>query len=207
MNSEIDERLRRIYQAVSDAEEQDMAKLPGQVYTARSGGRGVMQDFSGGLSEEALSNLAHSLIHNIANLADHLRRWAKKNGRDRGRVDEALKASFELRVLLDLSNNDKHGYPPRDGGHSGRQPRLLNPRRILRLTTGAVKGSGVSMTLGRAGEPVIRGSGSAKAIVTGEIVDGDGKAIGGLYDIAEEAVADWEVLLLEYGVQPDDTRS
>ena len=201
----MEERLRRIYQAISDAEEEDMSKLPGEVYSGDV--VGVSQDFSAGVSEETFANLAHAMIHNISNLADHLRRWAKKNGKDKTRVDEALKASFELRVLLDLSNNDKHGYPPRDGGHSGRLPRLLNPRRILRLTTGAVKGSGVSMTLGKAGEPVIRGSGSAKAIVTGEIVDGDGEAIGGLYDIVEKAVADWEVLLLEYGVQQGDARS
>ena len=177
-----------------------MAKLPGRVYTTKAGGRGVMQDFSGGLPAESLSNLAHSLIHNIANLADHLKKWARKNEKDKNLVDDAIKSSFELQVLLDLSNNDKHGYPPRDGGHSGRAPRLLNPRRVMRLTTGAGKGSAVMMTLARDGQPVIRGSGSGKAIVSGEVVDGDGEPIGDLYDIAATGLADWEALLSEYGV-------
>lgn len=193
------QRVRRIYAAVDATVERDMSRLPGRV--EKSGKMtSVTQDFSGGLSDETISNLAHSLIHNIANLADHLRGWASKNKEGKALVDKAVKSSFELQVLKDLSNNDKHGYPPRDGGQSGRMPKLLNPRRILRLTTGAAKGSGVMLTLGRDGQPVIRGSGSAKAMVTGEVVDSKGEHIGDLYDIAAKALADWEVLLSEYGV-------
>ena len=183
-----------------------MSELPGKLFSSEKI-VGVYQDFSGGLSEATLANLAYSMIHNIANLADHLRKWAEKNGKDKALVDEALKASFELRVLLDLSNNDKHGPRRDDTSHSGRMPKLLTPRRVMRLTTGPGKGSSALMTLGRDGQPVIRGAGSGTAIVTGEVVDGDGKALGDLYDIAAKGLADWEVLLSEYGVtvnEPND---
>jgi hypothetical protein len=196
------QRVRRIYAAINAAEERDMSRLPGRV--EKSGKRiAVIQDFSGDLTDEDFSNLAHSLIHNIANLEADLRRWANNNGKDNSLVDGTFNGSFELRVIKDLSNNDKHGYPPRQGGHSGRAPKLVYPRRILRLTTGASKGSSVAMTLGPDGSPVIRGSGSGKAIVTGEVVDDKGDIIGDFYDIATKAVEEWAGLLSAYGVEAE----
>ena len=193
------QRVRRIYAAVNATVERDMSKLPGRV--EKSGKMtSVTQDFSGDLTDEDMSNLAHMLIYSIANLEAYLKKWARDNGKDESLVDKTFKDSFEIRVTRDLSNYEKHAYADRKGGHSGRAPKLVNPRRILRLTTGAEKGSGVMLTFGRDGQPVIRGSGSAKAIVTGEVVDSKGEHIGDLYDIAAKALADWEVLLSEYGV-------
>ncbi len=177
-----------------------MSKLPGRV--EKSGKRIVMtQDFSGDLSEEDFWNLAYSLIHLIAHLEGHLQKWAAHNGKDKSLVDGTLKASFELRVIKDLSNNEKHGYPPRNGDHSGRMPKLVNPGRILRLTTGTGKGSSVAMTLGADGRPVIHGTGSGEAILSGDVVDGNGKIIGDLDQIANKAIDDWGSLLLKYGLQ------
>ena len=177
-----------------------MSRLPARVEKSHKR-ISFIQDFSGGLTDEDFSNLAQSLIDNIANLKDHLRKWATHNGRDKSLVDRTFKGSFELRVIKDLSNNDKHGYPPRQGGHSGRAPKLVNPRRILRLTTGASKGSSVVMTLGPDGRPMIFGSGSGMAILRGDVVDDKGEIIGDLHDIANKAIEDWAGLLSAYGVE------
>lgn len=177
-----------------------MSRLPGRVEKSAKW-IAVTQDFSGGLTDEDFSNLAHSLIHNIANLEDHLRKWASHNGKDKSLVDKTFKGSFELKVIKDLSNNDKHGYPPRQRSHSGRAPKLVNPRRILRLTTGATKGSSVAVTLGPDDRPIILGTGSGLAILTGDVVDDKDDIIGDLDDIANKAVEDWAGLLSAYGVE------
>jgi len=117
MDEELQDRILRLYAAIGDTAEIDISK-----FQPRLGSSGkcvfVCQDFRGGLSDEQISNLAHSAISNLANLRDHLRRWAKLHGHDPDRIDDAVKKSFELQVIIDLSNVDKHGYPPRDGGCS-----------------------------------------------------------------------------------------
>jgi hypothetical protein len=194
-------RLKRIYASLGSAEETDMSKLKAKTM---SDGKciGLHQDFTGGLSDEELENLAHSLIYNIANLHNHLERWAKKNGKDKSRVDEVLNGSLALRIVQDLSNNDKHGYPPRDGGESGKLPRIGKITRALQLTTSPQQGSFVAMTLGPGGIPRISGSGKARVVISAEVLDKDGSVIGDFRQTALEAIDAWECLLTEFGIKP-----
>ena len=143
-------RIRRIYASINALREFDMGKLPAKVIQ-NDRVVGVLQDFSGGLSEEDIANLAFVVIHNIANLQDHLRQWAARNGKDKTEVDATFNASQYLQLIHDLSNNDKHGYPPHGGGRSGLAPMLINLRRQMQLTTKAQPGSSVVMTLGPGG--------------------------------------------------------
>ena len=186
-----------MYAAIGETEEHDMRKLRARVRTGQHFAC-VCQDFSGGLSQAQLDNTAYGLVHNVASLRDHLKRWASHNARDKEKVEAALRASTPLQIIIDLSNNDKHGHPPRDGGKSGLSPRLTNVRRAMRLTTKSERGSWVGLTLDARGQPVVHGPGEAKAVLTGDIVDGAGTHIGELCDVASEAVGAWEQLLQAY---------
>ena len=74
-------RVARIYASVDAIQEFDMTKLPATVRQDQ-GYISVSQDFTGGLTQAEIDNVAYSLIHNIANLHDHLRRWARRTGKD-----------------------------------------------------------------------------------------------------------------------------
>src|SRR5262249_18077255 len=129
---ELAARVRQIYAAIDAVQEFDLSKVPARgINTPRA--HAIMRDCRDGRNEEEIGNSGYTLSHNIANLRDHLRRWAAKNGKDKGKVDAAFDASLELRVLQDLSNNDKHG-PPRNGGNSGLTPTLQKINRVMRLT-------------------------------------------------------------------------
>ena len=142
-------RVNRIYSSLDTAEETDMSQLTPKIVS--NGKRiGIYQDFTGGLNDEELSNLVHSLIHNIANLHDNLKRWAKKNGKDKSKVDIAFKNSLALQIIQDLSNNDKHGYPPRNGGHSGNLFRISSAMQPPMITTP----TGYNGSLGRVEMPL-----------------------------------------------------
>lgn len=199
MDDAILQRIRRIYAAIGSIEEDDPQKLKATVIQTDKI-KAVFQDFRGGFSDDDLSNQAHSVIHNIANLRDHLRRWASHNDQDKNKVDKAVDNCPELQIIKDLSNNDKHGYPPRDGGHSGKCPQLIEINRVMRLQTQAKNGSMIAMTVGAGGVPTFIGDGTAKAVVTGDVVDNDGNRIGDLYGIANKAVEAWESLLVDYGL-------
>lgn len=193
-------RIRRIYASINASKEFNMSKLPAKVIK-NDKVIGIFQDFSGELSTEEIQNIAHMVIHNIANLKDHLNRWAGINGKDKTKIQATFGASQPLKLIQDLSNNDKHGYPPRDGGYSGLAPKLIKVGRVMRMTTRAKAGSSVVMTFGPGGVPQISGDGTACAVITGEIVDKDGKAIGDLFEFEKTALTAWESLLSEYDIQ------
>jgi hypothetical protein len=199
MDDTIQQRISRIYAAIGAIEEHDPRKLKATVIDSDKI-KAVLQDFRGALSDDELSNQVHTVIHNIASLRDHLRRWATQNGQDKTKVDQAIDNSLDLQVVQDLSNNDKHGYPPRDGGRSGKYPRLVEINRVMCLQTQAKIGSMISMTIGHDGVPKFSGDGSAKAVVTGEVIDNAKNRMGDLYEIAIRAVEAWERLLAEYGL-------
>jgi len=198
-SKDLESRLKRIYASLEMAEETDMAKLKAEV--VRDGKRiAVYQDFSGGLSNEELENYAQSLIHNIASLRDHLKSWARKNGKEKSEVDSVFRSSLALQIIQDLFDNDKHGYPPRNGGWSGKSPKIDKITRSLELSTQPQKGSFVAMTFGPGGIPHISGSGEARAVISAEIRDRDGNIIGDFRQTALEAIGVWEELLAEFGV-------
>jgi len=198
MDHAIYQRLNRIHAAIGTAEECDPEKYRATVIQNEKF-VAISQDFRGGLSEDEIANQAHSVIDNIAKLRDHLRRWAVNNSQDKTKVDRAIESCFELKVIQDLSNNDKHGYPPRDGGYSNRSPQLTEIDRVMRLQTQARKGSSIAMFLGADSVPRFFGDGTAKAIVTGNVVDNSNNPIGDLHEIANRAIEAWERLLVDFG--------
>ena len=189
-------RVNRIYAAVDATVEADLSLFPPNVIND-AGFFGIFQEFSGGLNTHQIENLAHSLIHNIANFRDHLRRFARSQGADVESTSSILDDSSAVQLIKDLSNNDKHGYSSRKGdSRSARSPRLIEVSRGMRLSTGPDKGSRVSLTLGTAG-PIVRssGGGGANVVITGAIVAEDGERIGELSRIALEAVDACEIAL------------
>lgn len=200
VNDDLIFRLRRINAAIGAVEETDISKFIPEV-TNDGYLTGFYQDWSGGLSNEHLANIAHSLIQNIASLEDHLRKWATHSGQEKTKVDEAFNDSHALKVIKDLWNNEKHEYPPRGGGHSGQSPKLDQVKRVLRLTTKPEKGSSVGVAFTPQGTPQKLGSGDARVIVTGDILDRDGNRIGDLHKTALDAIEAWEGVLIEFGVE------
>ena len=200
MDNAILQRINRIYAAIMSIEEDDPQKLKATVIQTDKI-KGMSQDFRGGFSDAELSNQVHSVIQNVSNLRDHLRHWASHHDQNKNKVDPALDNCLELQIIIDLSNNDKHKGPLRKGGRSGKNPQLINIDRVMRLQTQAKKGpSAICMTIGADGAPKFIGNGTAKAVVTGDVVDNNGNRIGEFYDIANKAVEAWEALLVDFGL-------
>lgn len=196
---DIHQRIGRIYSAIEVAQESDPQKLRGKfVQTEKF--FGMFHDFRGGLSDEELSNQAYSVIHNIANLKDNLKRWASKNGQSKDRVDQVIANCFELQVMIDLSNYDKHGPPRKGESRSGRCPRLVSINRVMQLQTQPKAGSVIAMTIGADGLPKFMGDGIAKAVVTGDVVDDSNAIIGELHEMTLKAVTALESLLVDFAL-------
>ena len=199
MDQEVFARLQRIYAVIGATIEKDLSQFRP---TARHEGKGVVVhfDFRGTLSDEQISNIAHIAIHNVANLGNHLRKWAARVGKDPQIVENAINESFPLRVVIDLSNNDKHGYPPRDGGRSRKAPKLVDLCRLLNVSAGPEPGSQSSVVFSLGGPTHIQAEGSASVIVSGRVVGQDGEFIGNLEDFLLAATAAWDDVLSKFGI-------
>jgi len=199
-NDEVLERLHRIYAALDATVEGDLSKFPPKVVSSERG-FAMYQNFLGGLSPAQLSNVAHSVIHNIANLYDHLRKWMAKNGKDPKSVDQIVVKHPALQLVRDLSNNDKHDYPPCGGGHSGKAPKLKEVNRVLKLTTGTAPGSSVMVVFTSQGpKQTVTGGGGSAIVVTGTVVDKQNTSLGDLHDIEVDSLKAWEQELRSLGV-------
>ena len=198
MSTDLDLRLHRLYHALGQAFNEDLSEV--RPVVTRSPGKVTMSLSFGEFDDAETQNAAHVLIHAVAHLPNHLHRRFHGNASSLMEIRDAMESSAPLQVLTDLSNNDKHGYPPRDGGLCGRAPRLEKVVRAMRLSSGSEPGSGASITMIPFGIEKY-GSGSAKIVITGDIVDRDGNEMGKLDAYLERAVADLESLLIRLGIR------
>jgi hypothetical protein len=200
VEDDINIKIRRIYAAL-DAVEETNFDLFKPTVIRDSQTIEIMQSFEGDLTKEELSNLAHSLIHNIANLYEHLRKLALLKKLDVSKVDEVFRSSNEIKIIQDLSNNDKHGYPPRNGGYSGISPKVDKFTRGMQLTALSQERASLTLTLDASGKPKVTGTGNVAVVISGEISDGKGNCIGNLHLVAKKALEAWEVLLSDFGIK------
>ena len=143
----------------------------------------------------------HWFKSSIAHFDALLKKWAAHNSQEKTKLDDVFNNSLALRIIKDLSNYDKHAYPPRDGGHSGKSPRVDEFRRIMQMTTKPEKDSFVALTFTPQEVPKGLGDATAKVIVTGDILDRDGNRIGDFHETALEAIEAWKSVLGDFGVK------
>jgi len=160
------------------------------------------QDFRGGLSEADVRELLGKLLFHDAHVKDLLKKVLREQKRDANVVEQAINASRELGICIDLANWDKHGYPPDRPTRSGLAPRLGDVGRVLRLETGGEPGSLTALTIDRmTGKPVViqRGGGRAAVVFCGDVLDKNDRKVADIIDIASKAVAAWETLFATLG--------
>jgi hypothetical protein len=185
---DLDQRLERLYASVGATLERRSERFGVEV-KGRPGA--VCISFRGGQTDAQLENAAMQAIFHVAHLRDHLRRWAKAQGLAPELVDVAVEKSNPLKILIDLANTDKHG-PARDGGLTKVSPRLSGLTRALRLGGGSIPPV-LEIPLGGGGK--VTSVGNTAAVITGDVLDRDGKRIGELQELLQAGVAEWEGLL------------
>lgn len=186
---ELNKRLQRMYSATDATFDDNLNNFRAQIWKSPKGVL-MQSDFNGGMSVSEMENSLQTLISLVASLEYHLRRWASKNGRDPNRVSWFYENSEPLKIVHDLWNNDKHGYPPSHGrDRTGRKPRLVHVRRSMRLKTRAEKGSWCTLQLAANGVPIASGDGSTGVVTTGDVLDGYDSTMGDAREILEKSVA------------------
>jgi hypothetical protein len=73
--------------------------------------KGVSVDLPGKGDPLKIAADIYSILHLLATLKDHLKNQLTTHGLDKNIVEREIDSSLHLQVLIDLVNQEKHGYP------------------------------------------------------------------------------------------------
>jgi hypothetical protein len=193
----LEHRIRLVYAALAATVEKDVDQFRPKVYQSKDKNFfSVVQDFRGGMTDEQIALLAQAAIYNVAHIRDHMRARAKQRGVDRSKVVAEAQSGTAMSIVIDLSNMDKHAGTDREGGHSRKNPTLINVDRVLQI--GATSEGPGAATYVMGGPLIKSGSGYGEVVVDGDIVDNHGTRLGGLRQILNDAVTELEAIIQKY---------
>ncbi len=197
-NDDLMLRVQRLYASIKAIIETDISKFKPSIIS-NNHRIGFYHDWTGNLTEAERINYVQSLISNIASFEYQLCKWADHNGHDKTIVKTAFDNSKALQIIHDLWNTDKHAGSSRES-KSRLWPKLKEINSSLQLTTKPEKGSSIGLTFNANGTPKILGNGTARVVISGDILDKGGNIIGDFHKIALDAVAAWESVLHDFNV-------
>lgn len=88
----------------------------------------------GNKNEEELNYNIISILQILATFKDHLKKCLKKNNYGEQLIEGEINDSLHLQVLMDLVNQEKHGYPLTKTTRSKKDPIITNPLQWLGLS-------------------------------------------------------------------------
>ena len=93
-----------------------------------------------GENQEEDNRIILAIIHNLASLKDHLKKQFTDKGLQSQIVEDIISKTDALKLIIDLDNADKHGYPVRDK-RSLRDPQIINVKRWIGISPGVNQGN------------------------------------------------------------------
>jgi hypothetical protein len=153
----------------------------------------------GVLSDEEMKARILAVIHQIASAKDHVIKSAPSSSRKV--IEEEIDKSFELSLIIDLANQDKHGYPLKKYNRTHKNPILKDFYQSLELTTAPVAGATAGLRIVN-GEVQMYGA-QKKIVVKCIIYDDKGNSLGSFDDIALAAKKTIDSLVTKYCNNPE----
>jgi len=182
-------RLERVYAAIGDKADGEIQKYV-KITTVGGDPKCLNVSFDNGQSESETTNIVLAINEHLAKLKDHLK---TKLGSQRQLVEDTINDSFELQLIMDLSNAEKHGYPLDRRERSNRSPRLVNIRTSVMIPP--QEEIGINL---RTGEVVKQGN--CRIEVQAEVVNNAGELICRWPGLVDKALKEWEHFIHEHNL-------
>lgn len=190
--NDVNIRLKRIYASIDRKNRYGGEVLSG-MHTDKieepSGKSMITVSF--GNDTEALNQI-HEVISNLANLKDCLKDRMVEQGKEEKLIEEDIDRSPALQLVLDLSNQEKHGYPLKRHRRSKKDPQIKNIRFGMSPSN---KPNNVTYSASD-------GSSALNVMVSihADIVDCNGIHLYAFDKLVEQAIADWELTIKKYQI-------
>lgn len=139
-----------------------------------------------------LLNQINSIIANLANIKDCLKKKLEQRGDDPKIIENEINNSMYLQIILDLSNQEKHGYPLTKTRRSRKDPLINNIGRALSPSN---KPDNIRYEKSD-GSTIM----NAMVKITADITDSQGNILYRLDDLVENALNFWEEIVKRYNI-------
>jgi hypothetical protein len=90
----------------------------------------------GNQNQEDLINKIFIILYNLSSLKDNLKNCLEQKGLDKNLIEDLINNSIHLQVLIDIVNQEKHGYPLTKTNRSGKNPVISDIHEVLGLIAG-----------------------------------------------------------------------
>lgn len=137
-------------------------------------------------------NQINSVIANLANIKDCLKKKIEERGDDPLIIENEINNSPYLQIVLDLSNQEKHGYPLTKIRRSKQDPLIKN---ISRALSPSNKPDNIRYEKDDGSEII-----NAMIKITADITDSKGNILYQLDDLVENALDVWEKTIKKYNI-------
>lgn len=195
-------RLNRLYAGLQRTAPTSIDAIPLKVWRTDKSLR-VLHDFSGGQSPDDIRDALTQIVHHIAHVKDPLKKHLGEKAKGPSKVERFINGSPALKVVIDIANREKHGYPSDYPSRSGHDPFLGDVGRGLQLKTGGLQGSSAVYTIDpKTSKPKVITTGGASGAVVywGDVRDKNSARLGDILDFCNDAIADWERLFGDLGI-------
>jgi hypothetical protein len=191
----ISKRLQRLHASVNDRFNSDIQKHLHVDIQATDYTRNITVSI-GSDDQPTLENKILIILHNLANFKDNLKAWLLAKGIDSKIVELEINNSLHLQVLIDIINQEKHGYPLTKSSRSGMNPVITDERQVLQVSTRNEPNSFAGFFVSLNGE--MKTLGDNKVMITATIKDGHGNVLFSLDEMVEKCIERWEALINQY---------
>ena len=194
----IKSRLERIYSSINKRFEEDHGESIKVETKGTDKGKIVKGttfkvSFDRNKKESDTLNKVFLILHNLANLKDHLKNILNKRADDPQVIEKEINNSIYLQVVLDLSNQEKHGYPLTKTRRSLKDPLIKNIQYSMLVTAGLSSFS-IDLLSGQSK------TANCPIVIDADIFDSKGNHMFRLDELIDNAMADWEAMIKKFKI-------
>lgn len=139
--------------------------------------------------QENAQSIITSILHQIATLKDNIKNKLK----DKKYFENAINNNRSVCILLDIVNQDKHGYPLTKTNRSNLNPLLKNFSYGLMLIAGGEHPSEASIRMNKSGGLNILGDKNIN--ISCDVFDGKGSLICSIDKVIDDSIAFFEGII------------
>jgi hypothetical protein len=194
--NDLDSRINRIYSSINLKYDYDVVKNTNFITYNTDEIKGYFINFGNDSESEKHSKII-SILYNISTLKDHLKGALSSKQLDENIVEETINNNLCLQLLIDLVNQDKHGYPLTKYIRSGKNPILKNFSQTLQLITDG-KNKTASMSFTKTGEMRIQGKN--RISITCDVFDENGLKLCNIDELVDNCMTVFEEIIQSNGL-------
>lgn len=192
--NDIKSKLERTLSSLNARFDEDYKKHTNIKFIDTNDGSGISLTF-GKDDKYTVDNKILIILHNLAALKDGLKECLKSKGLSGQIIEDEVKNSLHLLVLLDLNNAYKHKYPT-DSNKSGKNPQIKNVAQVLGMG-GTKKGDVTEINIANDGNLIVHGV-PPKITINADICDDQGNILFDINTLVNTCFSKWDAIARQY---------